>query len=114
MHPGRAHIAPNAKRTGNLNLDAARHGTVHSDAVCQGAVRPHAARHGIFFPCRFLTVCESALLYLRFPFSLSGFRLYAFLVASLLLRVCLALVCCGAKGVRVEYNRLFCGAAIES
>ena len=68
----------------------------------------------VCFPRRFLTVCESALLYLRFPFSLSGFRLYAFLVASLLLRVCLALVCFGAKGVRVEYHRVFWGAAIES
>jgi len=56
-HPGRAHTAPNAKRTGNVNSDAvcqgavhpdtARHGTVHSDAVCQGAVHPDVARRGI-------------------------------------------------------------------
>jgi len=49
-HPGRAHAAPNAKRTGNVNLDAARHGTMHSDAVCQGTMRPDAARHGIRCP----------------------------------------------------------------
>jgi len=46
-HPGRAHTAPNVKRKGNVNLDAAHHGTVHSDAVCQGAMRPDAAHHGI-------------------------------------------------------------------
>ena len=61
----------------------------------------------VCFPCCFLTVCVSALLYLCFSFSLSGFRLYGFLVASLLLRVCLALVCFGAKGVRVEYDCVF-------
>jgi len=49
-HPGRAHTAPNTKRTGNVNSDAARRGTVHSDAVCQGAVRPDADRHGIVRP----------------------------------------------------------------
>jgi len=37
MHPVSAHTAPNAKRTGNVNLDAARHGTV----------RPATDRHGI-------------------------------------------------------------------
>jgi len=69
----------------------------------------------VCFPCRFLTVCVSALLYLRFSFSLSGFWLYAFLVASLLLHVCLTLVCFGVKGVRVEYDRVFLsGAAIKS
>jgi len=45
-HPGRAHTASITKRTGNVNSDAARHGTVHSDAVCQGAVHLDAARHG--------------------------------------------------------------------
>ena len=49
-HPGRAHTAPNAKRTGNVNSDAVHHGTVHSDAVCQGAVSPDAAGHGICLP----------------------------------------------------------------
>ena len=49
-HPGRAHTAPNAKRTGGVNSDAARHGTVHSHAVCQDAVRPDAPRHGICLP----------------------------------------------------------------
>ena len=68
----------------------------------------------VCFPFRFLTVCESALLYLCFPFSLSGFRLYVFLVASLLLCVCLALVCFGANGVRVEYDHVFWGVVIES
>ena len=45
-HPGRAHTAPNAKRTCNVNSDAARNGTVHSDIVCQGAMCREAARHG--------------------------------------------------------------------
>ena len=44
-HSGRAHTAPNVKRTGNVNSDAARHGTVHSEAICQGAVRPDAVPH---------------------------------------------------------------------
>jgi len=37
-HPVRAHTTPNVKRTGNVNSDAARHGTVHSYAVtyCRG------------------------------------------------------------------------------
>ena len=39
-HPGSAHTTPNAKCTGNVNLDAARHGTM----------RPDAARHGICLP----------------------------------------------------------------
>ena len=39
-HPGSAHTAPNAKRTGNVNSDAARHSTM----------RPGAARHGICLP----------------------------------------------------------------
>jgi len=45
-HPGRAHTAPNAKRTGNVNSDAVRHGTVHLEAICQGAMHPDAAHHG--------------------------------------------------------------------
>ena len=45
-HPCRAHTTPNMKRTGNVNWDAARDGTVHSDAVCPGAMRLDAARHG--------------------------------------------------------------------
>jgi len=49
-HPGRAHTAPNGKRTGNVNSDAARCGSVHSDTVCQGAMCPDAARHGIVRP----------------------------------------------------------------
>jgi len=40
IHPGSAHTAPNAKRTCNVNSDAARHGTM----------RPGAARHGISLP----------------------------------------------------------------
>jgi len=44
-HPGRAHTTPNSKRTGNVNSDAARHGTLHSDAICQGTMRPDAPRH---------------------------------------------------------------------
>jgi len=83
--------------------------TLHTQLELITYVSPcpcHISRF-VCFPCRFLTVCESALLYLRFPFSLSDFWLYAFLVASLLLRVCLALVSFGAKGVRVEYDRVF-------
>ena len=34
-HPGRAHTAPNAKRTGNVNSDAARHGICLPDRACQ-------------------------------------------------------------------------------
>jgi len=47
------------KRTGNVNSDAARHGTVHSDTVCQDAVRPDAARHGI---CLSDGVCQGIFL----------------------------------------------------
>jgi len=35
-HPGSAHTAPNAKRTGNVNSDAAGHGTMHLDAAVSG------------------------------------------------------------------------------
>jgi len=58
-HPSRAHTAPNVKCTGNVNSDAARHGTVHSDAICQGAVHPDAARHGI---CLLDRVCQGIFL----------------------------------------------------
>jgi len=58
-HPGSAHTTPNVKCTGNVNSDAARHGTVHSDAVCQGAVHPDAARYGI---CLLDRVCQGIFL----------------------------------------------------
>jgi len=64
MYPGRAHTAPNAKRTGNVNSDAAGQGTMHLDAVCQGAVRPDAARHGICLPdgvCQGIFLLDAAV-----------------------------------------------------
>jgi len=57
-HPGRAHTAPNTKRTANVNSDAARHGTVHSDAVYQGAVHPDAAHDGTLHSD---AVCQGAV-----------------------------------------------------
>jgi len=57
-HPGRAHTAPNANRTGSVNSDVARHGTMHSDAVCQRAVRPDTACHGTVHSD---TVCQGAV-----------------------------------------------------
>jgi len=108
----------------NPDLVAGRQGSVSFSSVsalrtylelitCVSPCRCHVSIF-VCFPCRFLTVCESALPYLHFPFSLSGFQWYAFLVASLLLCVCLAVVCFGVKWVRVEYDRVFWGAAIES
>ena len=47
-HPGSAHTAPNAKRTGNVNLDAARHGTMRPDAARHGICLPDGAWQGIF------------------------------------------------------------------
>jgi len=35
---------------GAVRPDAACHATVHSDALCEGTVRPDAARHGICLP----------------------------------------------------------------
>jgi len=64
MHPGRAHTAPNAKRTGNVNSDAARHRTVYSHAVCRSALRPDAARHGICLPdgaCQGIFLLDAAV-----------------------------------------------------
>jgi len=63
-YPGRAHTAPNAKRTGNVNSDTARHGTVHSDAVYQGVMCPDPARHGICLldgACQGIFLLDAAL-----------------------------------------------------
>jgi len=51
-YPGSAHTAPNAKRTGNVNSDAACQGTIRPDAARHGTMRPDAARHGICLPDR--------------------------------------------------------------
>jgi len=80
MHPCRAHTAPNAKRTGNVNSDAARHGTGHSDAVCQGAVRPDTARHGISLPdgaCQGIFLLDAAVSG-HFPSGRSRVRAFSF------------------------------------
>jgi len=47
-HPGSAHTAPNAKCTGNVNSDAARHGAVRLDAARHGISLPDRAWQGIF------------------------------------------------------------------
>ena len=47
-HPVSAHTAPNTKHTGNVNLDAARHGTVHPDADCHSICLPDAVWPSIF------------------------------------------------------------------
>jgi hypothetical protein len=48
--PGRAHTAPNAKRTGDVHLDAARQGTLRVDAAHQGAELSDASCHGTMRP----------------------------------------------------------------
>jgi len=48
MHPVSAHTAPNAKCTGNVNSDAARHGTMCPDACPHGICLPEGAWQGIF------------------------------------------------------------------
>jgi len=47
-HPGSAHTAPNAKRTGNVNSDAARHSTMRPDAARHSICLPDGAWQGIF------------------------------------------------------------------
>ena len=47
-HPGSAYTAPNAKRTGNVNSDTARHGTVCPDAAHYGICLTDEAWQGIF------------------------------------------------------------------
>jgi len=47
-HPGSAHTAPNAKCTGNVNSDAARHGICLPDRVWQGIFLLDARCQGIF------------------------------------------------------------------
>ena len=47
-HPGSAHTAPNAKRTGNVNSDAACHSTMRLDAARHGICFPDGAWQGIF------------------------------------------------------------------
>jgi len=47
-HPVSAHTAPNAKRTGSVNSDTARHGTVRLDADRHGICLPDGAWQGIF------------------------------------------------------------------
>ena len=79
-HPGRAHTAPNTKCTGNVNSDAARHSTVHSDAICQCSMRLDTACHGIYLPDR---VCQGIfLLYTAvsgyFPSGCSCVRAFSF------------------------------------
>jgi len=80
MHPGRAHTTPNAKRTGNVKSDAARHGTGHSDAICQGAVHLDAARHGICLPdgaCQGIFLLDAAMSG-HFPSGHSHVRAFSF------------------------------------
>ena len=63
-----------------MNLDAARHGTVHSDAVCQSAVRPDAARHGICLPdggCQGIFLLDAAMSG-HFPSGRSRVRAFSF------------------------------------
>jgi len=48
MHPGSVHTTPNAKRTGNVNSDAARHSTMLPDAARHGICLPDGAWQGIF------------------------------------------------------------------
>jgi len=98
-----------AGRPGSVSISSVSALRTHLELITCVSPCPCHISGFVCFPCRFLTVCESALLYLHFPFSLSGFQLFAFLVASLLLRVCLALVCFGANWVRVEYDRVFFG-----
>ena len=47
-YPISAHTAPNAKRTGNVNLDAACHGTIRPDTDRHGICLPDGAWKGIF------------------------------------------------------------------
>jgi len=47
-HPGSAHTAPNAKHTGNVNLDTARHSTMRPDAARHRICLPDGALQGIF------------------------------------------------------------------
>ena len=79
-YPGRVHTTPNTKRTGNVNSDAALHGSMHSDAVCQGAVRPDAARHGICLldrACQRIFLLDAAVSG-HFPSGLSHVRAFSF------------------------------------
>jgi len=47
-HPDGVHTAPNAKQTGNVNSDAARHSTVGPDADRHGICLPDVPCQGIF------------------------------------------------------------------
>ena len=79
-HPGRAHTAPNAKRTGKVNSDAVHHCTMHSDAVCPGAVLPDTARHGICLPdgaCQGIFLLDAAVSG-HFPSGRSCVRAFSF------------------------------------
>ena len=65
---------------GAIRPDAARHRTVHSDAVCQGAVRLDAARHGISLPdgaCQGIFLLDAAVSG-HFPSGRSRVRAFSF------------------------------------
>ena len=61
-YPVSAHTAPNVKRTGNVNSDAACHGTVCPDADRHGICLPDGAWQGIFLldaPCQGIFLLEA-------------------------------------------------------
>jgi len=80
MHPVSAHTAPNAKHTGNVNLDAARHGTVRPDADRHGICLPDGAWQRIFILdalCQGIFLLDAAVLG-HFPSGRSCVRAFSY------------------------------------